>query len=78
MQLLLTEEEYDLLVPTSELERAELALKWCFGRLQPIECPHREENRGMPYPYCDVCPIDQISDRKISKLICKRSRNYSK
>ena len=78
MQFLLTEDEYSRLVPEVELEQAKSALKWCFEKLQPSECPHRKENYRMAYPYCDTCPIDNLDDRTMSKLICRHSRNHSK
>ena len=83
MQRLLTQEEYDDLVPKAELEQSERALKWCFEKLRPENCPERKENWHKE-GYCDDCAIANLTsggddDYYLSKLICtNKLRRFSK
>ena len=90
MQHLLTEEELTALVPRTEYEALEEALKWCFELLQPPGCPHLSD--ALNDSYCDGCPLESqdmgsfrddpntvnLPPHKISRLICKLERFYGK
>lgn len=78
MQYLLTEEEHDNLTPIKRVERRDQSLE--VARQLIIELAGIECYKG----YCDSCPISSIGhgakvvNRDDSKLICKKTRKYSK
>lgn len=79
MQYLLTQQEYDKLVPKAELDSARKALalaREAILRSAKFTCIH-EGKRG----YCDFCPIGDLAGKiayNDSKLICTLHREYSK
>lgn len=83
MQYLLTEEEYNNLVPKAEVERRDLALKKLhelFFKHSTFKCIHDTQDRRM-YGYCDYCPLAPMHPElpyEVSKLLCDKSKEYSK
>jgi hypothetical protein len=82
MQYLLTQQEYDKLVPKAELDNAEAALELArveMLRLAKFTCIHNNGQSSRNRGYCDACPAGDLSNLPYmsSKLICTLSRNYS-
>lgn len=79
MQYILSQEEFEALAPVEHLKERDEALEQArqiIVELAGVRC-------GVLY--CDVCPVSDIYrghsgevDAKISKLICPKTRHYSK
>ena len=86
MQYLLTEAEYQALVPADELRKARDALheaRVLILKTAKFECIHtlRKGSARRVGGYCDCCPIgdlDKGPDYDAGTKICTLSRNYSK
>ncbi len=75
MQYVLTQEEYDDLVPKQKLKDCQDALTWMRVKFLP-DCIHVKPKQY--FNYCGRCPIDKIEDRGISKAACPLDRAHGK
>ncbi len=82
MQVILTKDEYEDLVPSADLDQAERTIEWMRQRFVGNNCIHIP---GGP-TYCDFCPLSATGGKRdeprpsyeMSKIACTKTRNYSK
>lgn len=70
MQILLTESEYSHLAKKESVEKRDKLLSWAFEHYVKSECA--QVNGGC---YCDKCAIPDVDP---DKLLCKKSRDFSR
>lgn len=80
MMFLLTQEERDELVPHGDVEVRDQAL-WMARALiltsSGFRCIH-DRSTAEHGRYCDDCPVHTGLDRRSSRLVCTKTREYSK
>ena len=88
MQYILTQEEKNNLAPKEEVENRDAALE----SARILILAQSGWLRRCGHGYCDGCPVDSIghhdwsgykpiphiADHKVGKLICRKTRHYSK
>ena len=81
MQYILTEEEYNKLVPKKHLEEANGAIYKLGSKLlkaTETKCVYATDYGG--FGYCDQCPLSKAANdwSDASKLFCKLAQQYGK
>lgn len=80
MQHILSESEYNRLVPKKELEDARVALKLLKEQIIKLSgCEYRCQKYDPMIRYCTDCPCDmEIKSYHVRQFCCSEGRDYPK